>query len=306
MSYPIIPPADSTITNHAYFLFPTVAYAKLANLPVEFGLYSSFVGVMIYWFFATSKDITIGPVAVMSTLVGNIVIKSPHLPAHVIASCLALIAGSIVTALGLLRLGFVVEFIPLTAIAAFMTGSAINIAAGQVANLMGMTGFNTRASTYLVIINSLKHLPGTQLDAAMGLTALFLLYLLKWLTTSFLAKKYPKQQKTWFFLATLRTAFVLLLFTMISWLVNRHHRKKPLFKILQTVPSGFKHMGVPVVNSEIISSFSSELPATVIVMLIEHIVSPLSPIYLQPLTYHRQFPNPLAESTTTPSTPRRK
>lgn len=38
----------------------SMAYAKLANLPVEFGLYSSFMGVLIYWFFATSKDITIG------------------------------------------------------------------------------------------------------------------------------------------------------------------------------------------------------------------------------------------------------
>jgi MFS superfamily sulfate permease-like transporter len=37
-----------------------MAYANLAQLPVEFGLYSSFMGVLIYWFFATSKDITIG------------------------------------------------------------------------------------------------------------------------------------------------------------------------------------------------------------------------------------------------------
>lgn len=37
-----------------------MAYAKLANLEVQFGLYSSFMGVILYWFFATSKDITIG------------------------------------------------------------------------------------------------------------------------------------------------------------------------------------------------------------------------------------------------------
>ena len=37
-----------------------MSYAKLANLPVQYGLYSSFMGVLIYWFFATSKDITIG------------------------------------------------------------------------------------------------------------------------------------------------------------------------------------------------------------------------------------------------------
>ena len=37
-----------------------MAYAKLADLPVQYGLYSSFMGVAIYWLFATSKDITIG------------------------------------------------------------------------------------------------------------------------------------------------------------------------------------------------------------------------------------------------------
>lgn len=37
-----------------------MAYAELAQLPPEYGLYSSFMGVLIYWFFATSKDITIG------------------------------------------------------------------------------------------------------------------------------------------------------------------------------------------------------------------------------------------------------
>lgn len=45
-----------------------MAYSKLALLPPEYGLYSSFVGVMIYWSFATSKDITIGPVAVMVSI----------------------------------------------------------------------------------------------------------------------------------------------------------------------------------------------------------------------------------------------
>jgi sodium-independent sulfate anion transporter 11 len=37
-----------------------MAYATLASLPAQYGLYSSFMGVLVYWFFATSKDITIG------------------------------------------------------------------------------------------------------------------------------------------------------------------------------------------------------------------------------------------------------
>lgn len=252
-----------------------MAYAKLALLPVEFGLYSSFVGVMIYWFFATSKDITIGPVAVMSTLVGNIVSKAPKNFAYKkedIASSLALVCGGIVTAMGLLRLGFVVEYIPLTAIAAFMTGSALSIATGQVGSLLGLSGFNTRDATYRVFINILKHLGTAKLDAAMGLTALFLLYLIRWITGTFLPKRYPSHKKTWFFLSTLRTVFTILLYTLISWLVNRGRGKKSLFKILGTVPSGFKHMGVPKANSEIFNVFVGDLPAAVIVLLIEHIV----------------------------------
>ena len=264
------------ITVGAVVVPQSMAYAKLAELPVEFGLYSSFMGVLIYWFFATSKDITIGPVAVLSTVTGNVVLKviaeHPEYKPHpwVIGSALAIIAGAIVTFIGFIRLGRIVDFISLPAISAFMTGSAINIAAGQVPTMMGISGFNTRESTYKVIINTLKGLPDTTLDAAMGLTALAMLYLIR-SACNFAARKNPARAKTFFFISTLRTAFVILLYTMISWLANRHHRKKPLFKILKTVPRGFKHAEVPQINTSIISAFASEIPSTVIVMLIEHI-----------------------------------
>ncbi|KAI5844307.1 sulfate transporter family-domain-containing protein [Tricharina praecox] len=248
-----------------------MAYAQLAQLPPEFGLYSSFVGVMIYWFFATSKDITIGPVAVMSTLVGNIVADLPADQRPTIASALSLICGSIVFFIGLFRLGFVVDYIPLPAIAAFMTGSALSITAGQIPKMMGIKGFSTRGPAYEIFINTLKNLGSTKIDAAMGLSALVFLYLLRWIFTSFLPKKFPSMQKTWFFIGTLRTAFIILLYTMISWLVNMNRRDDPMFGILGSIPSGFKHMGVPTIDGDIISSFTSQLPAAVIVLLIEHI-----------------------------------
>ena len=58
-----------------------------------------------------------------------------------IATGLAFICGFIVLGIGLLRLGWLVEFISAPAVSGFMTGSAINIAAGQVPGLMGITGF---------------------------------------------------------------------------------------------------------------------------------------------------------------------
>jgi len=58
-----------------------------------------------------------------------------------IATALAFITGFIVLGIGLLRIGWLVEFIPAPAVSGFMTGSAISIAAGQVPGLMGITGF---------------------------------------------------------------------------------------------------------------------------------------------------------------------
>ncbi|KJZ78169.1 hypothetical protein HIM_02207 [Hirsutella minnesotensis 3608] len=251
-----------------------MAYAQLAQLPVEYGLYSSFMGVLIYWFFATSKDITIGPVAVMSQVTGNVVLRArdtiPEVEGHVVASALAILTGAIILFCGLARLGWVVEFIPLPAICAFMTGSAINIASGQVPKLMGIKGVSTRAAPYRVIIDTLRNLPTTQLDAALGLTALFMLYFIRGVCSTF-AKRQPQRAKMYFFLSTLRVVFVILLYTAISAGVNLSHRKNPKFSIIKEVPRGFQHAAVPVINIDIIKAFSSELPAAVIVMLIEHI-----------------------------------
>ncbi|RYP27433.1 hypothetical protein DL767_007677 [Monosporascus sp. MG133] len=264
------------ITVGAIVIPQGMAYAKLAQLPVEFGLYSSFMGVICYWFFATSKDITIGPVAVMSTLVGNII--SNAIAEHpeyerapwVIACALSVITGCIVLFIGLIRCGWIVELIPLVSLAAFMTGSAISIVSGQVSTLLGLSGFSTRGPTYLVIINTLKHLGTATVDAVMGLTALTVLYGIR-MACSWAAKRYPSRQKLFFFLSTLRTVFVILLYIFISFLVNRNRRDNHAFSILGSVPRGFQHAEVPTLNSDIISLFINELPAAVIVLLIEHI-----------------------------------
>lgn len=181
-----------------------MAYALLAQLPAEYGLYTSFVGFILYWAFATSKDITIGTVAVMSTIVGNIVVKvrkeHPEMTAPDIARALSVIAGAVLLFIGLTRLGRIVELIPLVAITSFMTGAAISIGAGQVPALMGITGVATRGPTYRVIIDTLKGLPRTKLDAAMGLSALAMLYIIRSFC-NFMAKKQPNRKKMWFFVS---------------------------------------------------------------------------------------------------------
>lgn len=97
-------------------------------------------------FFATSKDVSIGPVAVMSLTVSQIIKHVNENHPNVwegpqIATTVAFVCGFIVLGIGLLRLGWIVEFIPAPAVSGFMTGSAINIVSGQVPGLMGISGF---------------------------------------------------------------------------------------------------------------------------------------------------------------------
>jgi sodium-independent sulfate anion transporter 11 len=82
----------------------------------------------------------------MSLTVANIIQHvQDHHPGQwdnpTISTTVALITGFIVLGIGLLRIGWLVEFIPMPAVSGFMTGSALNIAAGQVPGLMGITGF---------------------------------------------------------------------------------------------------------------------------------------------------------------------
>ncbi|KAG1832698.1 sulfate transporter family-domain-containing protein [Suillus variegatus] len=255
-----------------------MSYAILASLPAQYGLYSSFVGVLVYCFFATSKDVSIGPVAVMSQTVAQIIIAvDAQYPGKwagpLIATTLAFVCGFIVLGIGLLRIGWIVEFIPVPAVSGYMTGSAINIVAGQVPALMGITGLNTRAATYEVIINTLKGLPGTKLDAAWGLTGLFSLYAIR-IICDHLSKRYPRRARIFFFISVARNAFVVIVLTLASWLYCRHRKtasgKYPI-AILETVPAGFQNVGAPVIDSELVKALGPQIPVATIILLLEHI-----------------------------------
>ncbi|CAL1704078.1 unnamed protein product [Somion occarium] len=227
----------------------SMSYAQIATLPPEYGLYSAFIIKHV-------QDNHPG------------VWEGPQ-----IATTVAFISGIIVLGIGILRLGWLVEFIPAPAVSGFMTGSAVNIVSGQVPGLMGITGFDTRAATYKVIINTLKGLPGTKLDAAWGLTGLFGLYAIR-MICDFLSRKYPRRKRLFFFASVFRNAFVIIVLTIASWLYCRRRLsasgKYPI-KILQNVPRGFKHVGTPNIDGELVSALAGQLPVATIILLLEHI-----------------------------------
>ncbi|KAI8646501.1 sulfate transporter family-domain-containing protein [Parasitella parasitica] len=249
-----------------------MGYAKIANLSPQYGLYSSFVGLCLYCLFGTSKDISIGPTAVMSLLVGQTVTNvtaSGQYTAPQVAVVLSLFGGFIALFIGLVRLGILVDFIPGPAIAGFMTGSSITISVGQWPKLFGMTSVNTHDSAYLIFGNFFKYLPETKLDAAFGIIGLVWLYSVRW-GTGYLTKKYPKHEKIFFFANIMRNGVLVIFGTLIAFLINIGRDKSPI-SILKTVPSGFTAMGVPTVDIHLLSEVAGTLPSVVIILILEHV-----------------------------------
>ena len=112
----------------------SLAYALLAGLPPEMGLYASMLPVVLYAVFGTSRALAVGPVAVVSLLTVAAVSKIavPGTSEYIVAAItLAFLSGLILLALGLLRLGFLANFLSHPVIAGFITASSLIIAASN-------------------------------------------------------------------------------------------------------------------------------------------------------------------------------
>ena len=119
----------------------SLAYALLAGLPPEMGLYASMLPIILYAIFGTSRALAVGPVAVVSLLTVAAVSKIavPGTSEYIAAAItLAFLSGLILLALGLFRLGFLANFLSHPVIAGFITATGIIIAASQLKNILGI------------------------------------------------------------------------------------------------------------------------------------------------------------------------
>ena len=127
----------------AILLIPQgMAYAILAGLPPEYGLYASIAPLFIYALFGSSRTLAVGPVAIASLMVNSALHETP-LPAHIsyvdAAINLAFLVGCFLLALRLLKLGTIVNFISHSVIAGFTSAAALIIAFSQIKHLFGLS-----------------------------------------------------------------------------------------------------------------------------------------------------------------------
>ncbi|XP_012828278.1 PREDICTED: sulfate transporter 1.3-like [Erythranthe guttata] len=148
-----------------------IGYARLANLDPQFGLLliyrslwcnaklhadSSFVPPLIYAMMGSSRDIAIGPVAVVSLLLGTLLQSEIDHTTHKheyqrLAFTATFFAGVTQFVLGFFRLGFLIDFLSHAAIVGFMAGAAITISLQQLKSLLGINVFTKKTDVVSVM-----------------------------------------------------------------------------------------------------------------------------------------------------------
>jgi len=119
----------------------SLAYALLAGLPAEAGLYASIVPILLYTVFGTSNALAVGPVAVVSLMTAaalSNIVEQGTMGYAIAALSLAGLSGVMLLAMGLFRLGFIANFLSHPVIAGFITASGIIIAASQLKHILGI------------------------------------------------------------------------------------------------------------------------------------------------------------------------
>ncbi|NUT53780.1 MAG: SulP family inorganic anion transporter [Saccharothrix sp.] len=229
----------------ALVLPQAMAYATVAGLPVQVGLYCALVPMAVYALLGTSRPLSVSTTSTISLLTAVAVGKADVPPATA-AVTLAALSGVLLVVAGLLRLGFVADFIPQSVIAGFKCGIALVIGASQLPKLLGMAvdgdGFFDRVASAVSRLGQVS--PPVLAVSAGTLALLLLLRRVSWLPGPLVA-------------VTAATA--------VSALFGLEQRGVP---VIGSVPTGLPLPGLPS-----FASVGDLLPAAVGVALITFLES---------------------------------
>ncbi len=159
-----------------------MAYGLLAGMPPIYGLYAGIIPLLLYAFFGTSRQLSVGPTALVSLLVltGVAEFAEPGTPLFIsLAITTALMAGGIQILLGSFRLGFLINFLSHPVISGFTSAAAFIIGLSQLKNLFGVN--ISRSNRLHEVIGSLfQHIGEIHYPTLwIGLGGILFIYLIK-------------------------------------------------------------------------------------------------------------------------------
>ncbi|XP_053995526.1 sodium-independent sulfate anion transporter-like [Hylaeus anthracinus] len=231
----------------------SIAYAALAGLTAQYGLYSCFVGAFIYIIFGTIKEVSIGPSSLMSILTLE---YTRNMPVDFIV-LFTFLAGCVELLMGILHLGFLVDFISIPVTSGFTSATSIIII---VAQLQGLLGLKFKASSVVAdLIKICQNIRNIRVpDMTLGLCSIaFLLSFrkLKDLDRCFSNNKQKRNdkesvlKKILWFLPICRNALVILITSTIAFYLERAGSTP--FILSGRIQSGLPTVSLPPFSSQV-------------------------------------------------------
>jgi high affinity sulfate transporter 1 len=238
------------ITVAAFTVPEAMAYASLAGLPPQAGLYAAFLASIIYVIFGTSRQLAIGPTSAISILVAGtlslLIVDSPE-QYWAFAAMTAILVGIIALVAWVLRLGFIVNFISKPVLGGFTAGAALVIAASQLPKLFGIEG--THGEFFERVWHIIQHLGDTNLPTlVIGLVSIVLLIIGH--------KKFPR----------LPTSLVVVLLGILLMSVTNLSDRG--VAIVGDIPQGLPAFGIPEFT---LSDIGELLPLALAVFILAYV-----------------------------------
>lgn len=258
-----------------------IAYANLAGLPAEFGLYTALTPGIVYCLFGTSKDVSLGPTVTMALFTSRF--NNTNHPIG--GSALAFLVGAVLFVMAILRLGFITKFMPMHVNSGFVSAAAIVVAISQLKNLFGLSrapqSFIGKVEHFFTNVKDLN-----QYDLYLGGGCIAFLCLFTFISRGPLRKLQQKEGSVWKFLANslwfsciARSGIVCIIGTIISYALSSHgHNVLTLAGKLPTglppVQSPFDDAWIPEQNKtmsfgDFAASFSSGLIILPIIQFVQ-------------------------------------
>ncbi|RWZ58013.1 solute carrier 26 family protein [Halobacillus fulvus] len=233
----------------AIMLIPQgMAYSMLAGLPPVIGLYASTIPLIVYALLGSSRQLAVGPVAMVSLLIlsGVSTLAEPgssEYVSHVLL--LSLMVGVIQLAMGLFRLGFIVNFLSHAVISGFTSAAALIIGFSQLKHLLG-TDLEGGKNIFLIIADAVRKMGDINLvTLAIGLVSILILIMFK--------KKLPRFPTP--LLVVVGSTLIVYFFNLDNMGVS----------IIREVPGGLPQFSLPGFNME---SIIALLPAALTISFV--------------------------------------
>lgn len=258
-----------------------IAYAIVAGLPPQYGLYSGLLDCIVYFVFGTCKDVNIGPTAIMALMV------QPHVEklGPDMAVLITFLSGAIIFVLGLLHLGFLVEFFSYPVIAGFTSAAAIQIGSSQIKSLLGIPGkANEFLEAWISVFQNIKHI--SWWDSLLGVSTIILLLSIKQVGRYGSRNNRPELSTTRNILGKVlwlcsiaRNAVVVIIGTLIAWILYTNGIKP--FKLTGNIGKGLPTIQLPpfstVFNNQtysfvdMIKQYESSIAFVPLIAILEHV-----------------------------------